>query len=394
MDQKTLDHNLARQVSLVQSLRMALYTRPNPADSCDLLALATEEKKLNSLEKQMMIRTPARQPGKRSHPAGKLLAPDTTGLQVECQFLMEPLPTAIYHLLDPLAHPLLRVRVENHTSDTRRVCVKTRIEGLSAEAVQTVELGRGSQTLHFSPTLLPTAHRSITDVQRATVHVVSTDLDGKLERHETFPITCLARTSSFNSVQDPETGQRIDLSRYYAAWVTPYAKEVQERVRRAADLWPGRQMFGYQDTPETVQQQVEALYKSVQEVGIAYVHSVIDYGGTPAMDTQRTRLPAESLAQKSANCIDGAVLMASLLEGASLSPAIVLIPGHAFLGWETWEFSGHWAFLETTMLGTADFGDAHQSGSSTERTYREVAPDQLTVHSIRQLRAEGIWPMA
>ena len=46
-------------------------------------------------------------------------------------------------------------------------------------------------------------------------------------------------------------------------------------------------------------------------------------------------LPRESLADKEANCINGTVLFASLLEGISMSPAIVLVPGHAFLAWET-----------------------------------------------------------
>ena len=36
----------------------------------------------------------------------------------------------------------------------------------------------------------------------------------------------LARTSSFNSVRRPETGEVIDLTRYYGAWVTPYAAPV------------------------------------------------------------------------------------------------------------------------------------------------------------------------
>jgi hypothetical protein len=109
--------------------------------------------------------------------------------------------------------------------------------------------------------------------------------------------------------------------------------------------------------------------------------------------TQRTRLPRESLALKSANCGDGTVLLASLLEGASLNPAIVLVPGHAFLGWETWEGSGEWQCLETTLIGSADFADACRAGQRQYEDYRQHGPELLKVLPLSGLRARGIWPM-
>jgi hypothetical protein len=87
-------------------------------------------------------------------------------------------------------------------------------------------------------------------------------------------------------------------------------------------------------------EQVGALYQALKEAGLTYINSVIDYGAAACQATQRTRLPRESLATNSANCIDGTVLMASLLEGASLNAALVLIPGHAFVGWQSWDGDG------------------------------------------------------
>ena len=120
---------------------------------------------------------------------------------------------------------------------------------------------------------------------------------------------------------------------------------------------------------------------------------MIDYGAPAGQATQRTRLPRESLAGRAANCIDGAVLFASLLEGASLNPAIVLVPGHAFVGWEAWEDAGEWQFLETTMVGSHDFEAACRSGRKQHDEYREYNPDRLTVHALADLRSRGIWPM-
>jgi hypothetical protein len=76
------------------------------------------------------------------------------------------------------------------------------------------------------------------------------------------------------------------------------------------------------------------------------------------------RLPGETLRQRSANCIDGTLLMASMLEAASLNPGIVLIPGHAFLAWETQDRSGNWDYLETTLVSSKSFAEAQQVGGN------------------------------
>ena len=59
--------------------------------------------------------------------------------------------------------------------------------------------------------------------------MIAEDLDGKLESRNTYVITCLARTASFNAVRQPDTGQMVDLSHYYGAWVTPHVEIVQAR---------------------------------------------------------------------------------------------------------------------------------------------------------------------
>jgi hypothetical protein len=242
-------------------------------------------------------------------------------------------------------------------------------------------------------------------VQWATLHVkvdiLGTQPEGKnptptvCESHNTFPVACLARTSGFNSVRDPATGKLVDLSHYYGAWVTPHVEPVQERIRRAADLSGSGMMWGYQREADSVTKQVAALFQALREAGLTYVNSVIDFGAATGQSTQRTRLPRESLALKSANCLDGTVLIASLLEGASLNPALVLVPGHAFVGWQTWDGSDEWNFLETTLLGRPDatFETACASGKRQHDDCKEYYPDRLRVHPLAELRARNIWPM-
>jgi hypothetical protein len=186
----------------------------------------------------------------------------------------------------------------------------------------------------------------------------------------------------------------VDLTHYYGAWVTPYAEAVQDCVRRAAGLCEARMIYGYQGKGrDAVTEQVKALYAALREAEITYVNSVIDYGAGPGQQTQRTRLPRESLAGKRANCIDGSVLFASLLEGASLNAALVIVPGHAFVAWEAWPASDDWRYLETTLIGTADFDDACRSGQRLQEVYQSHSPSPLRMHRLADLRARGIWPM-
>lgn len=388
---------IQQQDNRVRGLRMAVYTQADPSADPELYRhLAQEENRLRELEQQLKVAPPTAEVGQPADlaPRGRFLGPRTTGLKVEPTLHMQPIPTGIYHLLDPETDPLLTVAVSNESRETRRVCIKSFLEGLSAQAVRTVEVEpRQSISVNMLPTLFPERARVISEIQRATLHVVAEDFDGKPESHDTFPVVCLARTSSFNAVSRPESGQPVDLSHYYGAWVTPYAESVQARIRRAADLLPSRKVWGYQGRPESVDQQVGALYASLHEAEVVYINSTIDYGSPAGYSTQRTRLPRESLANRSANCIDGTVLMASLLEGASLNPAIVLVPGHAFVGWERWEGTDEWSFLETTMIGTAGIDDALKSGQRQYNESLKFSPDHLKLHRLAELRARGIWPM-
>jgi hypothetical protein len=379
-------------------LRAAVYAQPDPTADPGLTAELDRVRVALAGAPAAAPPAPAEAPP-TAPPAGRLLGPETTGLRVEPTLNLNPVPTALYPLLDPETDPLLTVSVANVSLDAKakRVCVRAWVEGLSAEAVRTVELKRGAKgpaVLKLLPLLLPERAARITTAQRATLHLRVDDLDGRPECHDTFPLVFLARTCGFNAVRDPATGEAKDLTAYYGAWVTPHADAVQERVRRAASLHPAGMLAGYVHAgPDRVREQVGALYRSLQEAGLAYVNAVTDYGAPAGSVTQRARLPRESLAARSANCLDGAVLFASLLEGASLSPALLLVPGHALVGWESDEGAGDWEFLETTMVGAADFDAARRSGTRQYEDAREFAPDDVRLHRVADLRARGIWPM-
>jgi len=67
--------------------------------------------------------------------------------------------------------------------------------------------------------------------------------------------------------------------------------------------------------------------------------------------SQRVRFLADTWADRSANCIDGSVLIASVLQRIGLPSFLVLVPGHAFVGFYADADAQHAAYLETTLLG-------------------------------------------
>ena len=155
-------------------------------------------------------------------------------------------------------------------------------------------------------------------------------------------------------------------------------------------------MASYQTDAPGVQAQVAAIHKALRESSLTYVNSVLYFGVVPGVVGQRVRLPREALAVRSANCIDGVVLLlASLLEAASLHPALVLVPGHAFLAWETRERSDDWDYLrrrrrQRAVRASASPGPHPGQEVSGALARQSKAFSRLPLR-LRARRASGRW---
>jgi hypothetical protein len=386
---------------VIDRLRREVYQQTDPAASPELLEkLVKAEEEFQAVEQQ---RIAVREQDPNS---GLVLdtkdtstrrGSETTGLEAKVYLKMTHVPTSLYHLLDAASTPLLtcivRATKRSDNKPKRRVRISSYIEGYSATAVNTSELAI-NEPYEFKqlPTLFPDRIRQVNELTRATLNVVLEDLDGRVELHETEPVWLLARTSAPLAVMDPQTGRWQDLTRYLGAFVTPNAPSLMTFLREAARLHPEGQLAGYQGSPDEVAAQVKALFDALKKAEITYVNSVIDFNPQQGAASQRVRLPRESLADREANCIDGTVLFASLLEGISLSPAIVIVPGHAFLAWETWRGNNQWRFVETTMIASSTFEQACDSAEKNAKIYKSA--QQLRMWPLGDLRVtHGVTPM-
>lgn len=300
---------------------------------------------------------------------------------VTVTLLTEILPTAYCYQLTRETFPLVNVTLDNTgrggTSATVRV--QAVIEGFSDPTIAMSAVPQGTQThIALLPLLRQEAVAALNEMRPTTlrVSVEQTTPAACLLHEQTYPIRLHARDTALLAVQVVEGGI-IDLSDYLAAWVTPRSPLMEQWLRRAAEHHPGKSIVGYQgaNTPaekaEVVRAQAQAIFTALkQEANLTYINSTLNMGRQAGQVTQRVRLPGESLAAGgSANCIDGTVLFASLLELASLEPLLVIVPGHALVGWRTWRGVNQYEFLETTMIGSSDFAAAQQKG---QQEYNDV----------------------
>jgi hypothetical protein len=333
---------------------------------------------------------------------------NTTGLQVTVVSRMDYVPTAYYHLLDKEKSPLVECQLLE-VRTTRRLRITAFIEHYSAKAVTTVELhprNNPKLTVSLLPTLFSDRAREIRELTRASVNVLVEDLvKGQVEEHLTHPIWLLSCNSATFEVQDPHNPDPATRVRnfypYLGAFVTPNHPRIQSFLRTAAEHHSARQLSG---APEDATAHAAAIYAALQKVtDMVYVNATLAFNPMQGSIGQRVRLPHECLEEKQANCLDGVLLFASLLEAAGQEAAIVLLPNHAVVGWRTGKGAEEWSYLETTMVRTHDFFEAQTEGTELAQLYaRQQLQEENTPSGsyfrrldLRTLRSvEGVMPLA
>jgi hypothetical protein len=324
-----------------------------------------------------------------------------SGLNVEINYMNALVPST-YVQLDDLKLNFIEFNVTNPTGSPKTVIVESEIPGFTEKAVNTVEVpAHGNITVGQAPSLRTSAIP--TEMTTATLHVKVSLADGTRIDEQTVPIKVYAKDTMVWQVFDGD--QWSDMSPYIGAWVTPHAAGIDPLVRKAAEYHSQKAISGYQcgnsctDAMwrEDTNDQVKAIFNALKnDYQITYINSPIAFA-KQSDNPQRIRLPAESLSSNSANCIDGTVLYASALESIGVTAHIVLIPGHAFVCYETKPDSpGSLDCLETTMTGSSTFEEAVARGEQeyqeeiTNGDFKSGASQDLSVADLRKL---GITPM-
>ncbi len=280
------------------------------------------------------------------------------------------------------------VAVTNASQARLRGRVSVQVFGWSDWEIQIVDVAAGeSRTLMFAPTFYPRLYAN-REIVAATAAVDVTDMAG----HQLFATTLPVR---LRAAGDIYWGKDFKFAQFIASWVTPHDARVEQVLAQAKEFAPHRRLPGYEDWKTAQIQeratyaQAKAIYRALQARGVSYVKSSATFGRNLAV-SERVRLPEESLRNASANCIDGAVMYASLFENLGMDPMIVLVPGHAYAGVRTAAGSNRFFYLETSLTGRVTFEAAVLAAQKGLARYR---PDEKTVIDVAKARVAGIYPM-
>lgn len=239
--------------------------------------------------------------------------------------------------------------------------------------------------------------------------------------------TCIMKSINdcpFYVLMDEEGEDFDDLSFLFAAFVNENHPMVDTILKEALQSGLIDSFTGYQSgDPEVVIAQVFALWNALQRRGIKY-SDVSTTTPSKYVVSQTVRFLDDSIGATQANCVDGSVLMGSLLRKIGIEAYLVMVPGHCFLAFDTGtDDESELLALETTMLGQdnlkpvtelasmpakilkkefgasfSTFSNAIESGNATLEENAEAiengeSPDSQII-SISEARSLGIMPIA
>jgi hypothetical protein len=323
-------------------------------------------------------------------------------------------PTGILHVLNHAKRKgggelaLVSYAIENRGKEVKRIRISTDVPGWCTKKVEIVD-GLGGEKyrkiVNHTPLLKHEKKKALVKTQ--TVQVDMT-VEEELPDGTWYPILAQSQQVTFLPIDrmcwklpttlsdDMEVTVPMGL---VAAWVAPDFKGAGKVLEKAHKNHPKVKFVGYCGSAEGTLASAEKSAHSVEAQAKAIVETLVkDYdmkyvsqltGDTLAVgEGQRILLPEQALSLRSSNCIDGVVLMASLLRRIGIDPLIIIEPGqHAYLGW--WNLSkvdreimlhkngslpkDSIAFLETTLINEND--KANKKGP-------EMSPEGANANSI------------
>ncbi len=282
------------------------------------------------------------------------------------------------------ADALVTLRLVNQEAELRTVKVTVEIAGVTDLASETIALPPSTQVtrlitpplkIDFDVTRLRAARTS-----QIALHVTD-PRTGRSLLDRMLPIQILPRDSL--PLRRMVGGEDLRRTFEYAvAWVTPNAPEIDAFIKKAKARLSGSDSFSGMQQRTVVQ--VKALFDELKAHGVSYVEDprIFDERGA----VQRTRLPADVLASTNAQCLEGTLMYASLMEAIGLQPVLIFKTGHAFVAWRPSRYDktrDSLYFLETTLTGgPASFEQAMRSARDT---FIEATQDQQFALGIGQV---------
>jgi len=283
---------------------------------------------------------------------------------------------------------VVSLTVSNPSDKPVRLRMAVNIAGWSDQEIQMADVGaRASQTFVFAPAFLPRFYQNH-EITAATAKISIADMSGRTVYETTVPVR-------LRSSEDMYWGSGLKYAPFIASWVTPHDPRVEALLSQAKEYTPDRRLPGYEPWKTPSQQEQEtyrearAIFMALKHQGLSYVKSSGTLGDHKDL-SERVRMPGLSLAESSANCIDAAVMYASLFENLGMDATVVIVPGHAYAGVRVASGPRKFLLLDVALTGRSTF---EQAVASAEAGVARHDPAVITRITIPDARSAGIYPM-
>lgn len=283
-------------------------------------------------------------------------------------------PVAVLSIANTASRPVLQV-------------ITAQVNGWTEQLRETAVIGPNEvRTFNLDPQLLPNAYEN-EEIRQADLTV---EVKEPVSGHNFAD----QRPVFIHSASDLYWGGKFANAQLLARWVTPHDPGVLQLVSRAERIIPGGRMRGYNEAAGVelnaqVKAQAEAVFQALRQSRISYVSSIYTFGNYPG-ETQRIRLPRETLVLNNANCIDVSVLFASAMENLGMRPVVVIVPGHAFAGVRLGPNSEDILYVDLTVLPNGTFSSAIKRAQGW---LAKTPKDEILNVDIGAARSLGVYPM-
>jgi len=237
-------------------------------------------------------------------------------------------------------------------------------------------------------TCFPVFPQSITDKntsskEKTEIRITYGGKANLTERDESFTFDMLSVNDMvFSNMADKDAAYYRDKAGnmpLYACFVTAedpiikyYAQQVQQKVL-GGETGAGVGTSGDAGEKEVREalRVMEGVYNATLRTKMVYseTSSSVTQFGDNTSSTEHIRLPREVVTGNTGLCIELALLHASVLKAAGMSPMIFLIPGHAFPGIK---FGNAYYAIESTMIGGDGIGGSGNADQALAYGMKEL----------------------
>ncbi len=163
-------------------------------------------------------------------------------------------------------------------------------------------------------------------------------------------------TVTFRPIHDcpikVEVGEKIlDTSVTVATFVNEQHPYVDKLLREALNIGVVDKFIGYQGTDDDVIRQVYSVWDLLVARDVRYSSITTTAADSDEILSQHIRMLEDTINNQQANCVDGSVLMVSMLRKIGIDSFLVLVPGHCYVGFYVDEKRERALGLETTLVG-------------------------------------------